>query len=144
MSITDKRLEEIKDCEVWDEVWDDDWVNLTKDFFNNKFNFHDGFARFRDDKGRNWIDTEGNIFSDKRYEFVGSFHEGFAWFWDDKGFGFIHYLGFEFRNNLDFSGAAYEKDFEKNKSKLLEMESKLLKDFPKGSMKRFILEKICR
>jgi len=140
MSITDKRLEEIKDC----KVWDDGWVSPTKDFFNNKFNFHEGFAAFEDDKGRNWIDTEGAILNDKRYANVGDFHEGFARFVDDKGRGFIHYLGFEFRGNFEFSGNTFEKDYENNKSKLLKMESKLLKDFPKGSMKRFILEKICR
>ena len=141
MSISHERLNEIKDCYVWDGRT---YVDPTKDFFNNKFNFHDGFARFGEANGENWIDTEGNIFSDKRYTYVGSFHEGFAYFKDDKGRSFIHYLGFEFRDNLDFSGMTFKENFENNKSKLLNMESQLLKHFPKGSLKYFILENICR
>jgi len=176
MSISQKRLDEIKDCYVWAK--NDGWGSPTKDLFNNKSNFdegfavieddkgynwidtkgnilsdkryidtgdfHEGFAYFADDKGYNWIDTEGTKLSDKRYTFVGDFHEGFAWFMDDKGQSFVNYLGFEFRNNLDFRGATYEKDFEKNKPKLLNIEYNLFKNFPKGSIKYFILENICR
>jgi len=55
---------------------------------------------------------------------------------------YMNYLGFVFKNSKFKFGKTFKEDFENNKEILMDMESKLLKNFPENSLKRFILDNI--
>jgi len=176
--ITDQRLFEIKNCRVKP---DETWTYTTKEFFSNPKNFVNHYVAFEDERGCNWINEDGYVLSDKRYNNVHNFSNHLALFitphgrnWvkdngeelSDKRYnwagdfvgnyapfdyknglqsrwGYINYLGFEFKNNaFEFGLEHVKKTHEENKPILLEMESKLFKNFPENSLKRFIFEEI--
>jgi len=93
--ISDKRFEEIKNCRVY---VDEKWITPTKKLFNNPNKFSAGFIPFDDKMGENWVDIQGNLLSDKKYQWVGCFNNEFARFTDDLGQNWVNKHGEELSN----------------------------------------------
>jgi len=104
--------------------------------------FSDNFAFFTDDLGSNWVNEQGKELSNKRYNNVWMFINGFGLFEDNGVFGFVNYLGIEFRDkNFEFTKFK-DDNFYSFLADTIVLELKLLDNFPKDSLKRFVFEEI--
>jgi len=92
--ITDKRLKEIENCLVFGKNGNF-WENPTKNFFTNPLNFENGLSRFSDEVGKNWINEQGEVLTNKRYSNVGAFTNHYAWFKDYYGLNWVNESGKE-------------------------------------------------
>jgi len=131
------------------------WVNSKGvqigKLYVNVYDFENNFAVFKESiNGEDtfgWVNEQGKELTDKRYDMVWNFEDHFASFKvyenNHSKYGYINDLGFEFRSNLfKFTHKGYKANYKDNKKLLISMEQKLLKDFPKDSLKRFILEEM--
>jgi len=126
----------------WNWV-DDNGNQLSNKMYNETWDFENNFARFRNFKMKyGWVNTHGKEIG-TLHNNVYNFKNNFAFFIDSLNaelYGYVNDLGFEYSNeNFNFHPKTYDGNFYKNEKILFEMESKLLKNFPKDSLKRFIL-----